>query len=166
MQVRCSELAGGLHSCSLLLPARVDLRDPTLPRLEIEDAGTALGLHHGKVALVHIDHVLTDHDRLAHRQRRDLDLAGALEAPHGQEHLGDRPTHHYRAVVLQHQHPLVAEILHQPLTLFGPDGHALEIVVADLVLKTAGVEIGRLEAALKAAHRHARGGVGVADGVA
>src|SRR3546814_18310366 len=114
-------------------PPRSTLTDTLVPyttlfrsRVELRLAGAAGDLGLIKVALVDLDHIVADQDRLAHAHRRELDFAGALERPIFDESLGQRAAHDDGAVVAQHQDALVAEMREQPFAFLLANGDALE----------------------------------------
>jgi len=112
---------------------------------------------------VDVDHFLRHENGVAHAQGCHLNLAGALQRPHLDEHPLDGLVHHHRAMIAQHQDGVIAKVAHQPLTFFRAHGHAFKIVITDLPFKIAGVEIGRHQPVLVAGDRHCRRGVDVAD---
>ena len=90
-------------------------------------------------------------------------LARALERPIFDKGVRQRLAHDNRAMVAQHQYPLVAEMLDQPRTLFLAHGDAFKVMIGQLSHEVACVEVHRLQAALKAAHGNGCGGVRVDD---
>ena len=112
---------------------------------------------------MHRDHLFGDDQRLAHRHGGKLDLAGALQRPLGDEHFRQAARQHHRSMVLEHQDTPFAQVLEQAHAFVFAHRDAFEIVVGEPPGEVAGVEVDRLEPAFKAAHRHPRGGVGVAD---
>ena len=68
-------------------------------------------------------------------------------------------------MVAQHQDAVVADVPHQPLAFLGAHRDAFEIVIADQPGEEAGVEVGRRQPFLAAAHRHRVGRVRVDDRV-
>ena len=106
-------------------------------------------------------HRLRDRARLAHAQRGQLHLAGAVDQPHQAQALRQRAAHRHRPVVAQQQHRLVAGAREDARALVGVHGDALELVVRHLAEQLRGVEVGVGQAFVEAAHGHGRRGVHV-----
>ena len=109
--------------------------------------------------------MLTDFSRGQHqftgRLRGQLDFAGFFQVVHAQERLPHGFADGQQAMVAQHQHRLVAQVLHQPLLLAHVQRHALIVVVSDPTVELHGDLIHRQQAALQRGHRTAGFGVGM-----
>src|SRR3546814_16548302 len=116
----------------LVTPTRVDLVDLAHHRVVLRLTGAAGDLGLIKVALVDLDHIVADLDRLAHAHSRELAFAGALARPlFGQSHR-QRAAPASGAGVAPHQDELVAAI-RETTSAFPPAyGAALEIPNSNL----------------------------------
>src|SRR3546814_19663245 len=116
----------------LVTPTRVDLVDLAHHRVVLRLTGAAGDLGLIKVALVDLDHIVADQDRLTHAHRRELAFSGALERPIFDESLGPRAAHDDGSVVAQHQAELVATMPEQTFAFLIAHGVAFSLSIRAL----------------------------------
>ena len=87
--------------------------------------------------------------------RGQLDFAGFFQVVHAQKRLPHGFANGQQAMVAQHQHRLVAQVLHQPLLLAHVQRHAFIVVIGNPTVKLHGNLIHRQQAALQRGHRAA-----------
>ena len=110
---------------------------------------------------MHGDNVGRYRNRLTHLQRGHLMFARTLERPIFDKSIRERLAHNDGSMVAQHQYPFVTEMLDQPRALFLAHRDAFKVMIGQLPHEVAGVEVNRLQAALKAAHSHSCRGMRV-----